>query len=176
MLLAVDEVLSEQDVRILQLAIESGRALVLAFNKWDLLDDERRRYLEREIEQDLAHVEWAPRVNISAKTGWHKDRLVPALDTALESWDRRIPTGRLNAFLGELVAAHPHPVRGGKQPRILFGTQASSRPPKFVLFTTGFLDPGYRRFITRRLRETFGFEGTPIEVNMRVREKRGKKR
>ncbi len=175
-LLAVDEVLSEQDVRILQLAIESGRALVLAFNKWDLLDDERRRYLEREIEQDLAHVDWAPRVNISAKTGWHKDRLVPALDQALESWDRRIPTGRLNAFLGELVAAHPHPVRGGKQPRILFGTQASSRPPKFVLFTTGFLDPGYRRFITRRLRETFGFEGTPIEVSMRVREKRGKKK
>ena len=175
-LLAVDEVLSEQDVRILQLAIESGRALVLAFNKWDLLDDDRRRYLEREIEQDLAHVEWAPRVNISAKTGWHKDRLVPALDTALECWDKRIPTGRLNAFLGELVAAHPHPVRGGKQPRILFGTQASSRPPKFVLFTTGFLDPGYRRFITRRLRETFGFEGTPIEVNMRVREKRARKR
>ncbi|MDJ0356978.1 ribosome biogenesis GTPase Der [Paenarthrobacter sp. PH39-S1] len=173
-LLAVDEVLSEQDVRILQLAVESGRALVLAFNKWDLLDDERRRYLEREIEQDLAHVDWAPRVNISAKTGWHKDRLVPALDLALENWDRRIPTGRLNAFLGELVAAHPHPVRGGKQPRILFGTQASSRPPKFVLFTTGFLDPGYRRFITRRLRETFGFEGTPIEVSMRVREKRGK--
>jgi GTP-binding protein len=175
-LLAVDEVLSEQDVRILQLAIESGRALVLAFNKWDLLDDERRRYLEREIEQDLAHVDWAPRVNISAKTGWHKDRLVPALDLALENWDKRIATGRLNAFLGELVAAHPHPVRGGKQPRILFGTQASSRPPKFVLFTTGFLDPGYRRFITRRLRETFGFEGTPIEVSMRVREKRGKKR
>jgi GTP-binding protein len=175
-LLAVDEVLSEQDVRILQLAIDSGRALVLAFNKWDLLDDDRRRYLEREIEQDLAHVDWAPRVNISAKTGWHKDRLVPALDRALESWDKRIPTGRLNAFLGELVAAHPHPVRGGKQPRILFGTQATSRPPKFVLFTTGFLDPGYRRFITRRLRETFGFEGTPIEVSMRVREKRARKR
>lgn len=175
-LLAVDEVLSEQDVRVLNLAIESGRALVLAFNKWDLLDDERRRYLEREIEQDLAHVAWAPRVNISALTGWHKDRLVPALDTALESWDKRIPTGRLNAFLGELVAAHPHPVRGGKQPRILFGTQASSRPPRFVLFTTGFLDPGYRRFITRRLRETFSFEGSPIEVSMRVREKRGRNR
>ncbi|WDF34478.1 ribosome biogenesis GTPase Der [Arthrobacter agilis] len=175
-LLAVDEILSEQDVRILNMAIESGRSIVLAFNKWDLLDDERRRYLEREIEQDLAHVDWAPRVNISALTGWHKDRLVPALDVALESWDRRIPTGRLNAFLGELVAAHPHPVRGGKQPRILFGTQASSRPPKFVLFTTGFLDPGYRRFITRRLRETFGFEGTPIEVSMRVREKRSRKR
>ncbi|WP_077489564.1 ribosome biogenesis GTPase Der [Sinomonas mesophila] len=175
-LLGADEVLSEQDVRILNLAIESGRALVLAFNKWDLMDDERRRWLEREVEKDLAHVDWAPRVNISAKTGWHKDRLVPALDKALEGWDTRIPTGRLNAFLGELVAAHPHPVRGGKQPRILFGTQAQSRPPKFVLFTTGFLDPGYRRFITRRLRETFGFEGTPIEIGMRVRERRGKKK
>ncbi|MCT1803615.1 ribosome biogenesis GTPase Der [Kocuria carniphila] len=175
-LLAVDEVLSEQDVRILQMTVDSGRAVVLAFNKWDLLDDERRFYLEREIERDLAHVSWAPRVNISAKTGWHKDKLVPALHTALDSWDKRIPTGRLNAFLGELVAAHPHPVRGGKQPRILFGTQVSSRPPKFVLFTTGFLDPGYRRFIQRRLRETFGFEGTPIDVTMRVREKRQRKK
>lgn len=175
-LLAVDEVLSEQDVRILQMAVDSGRALVLAFNKWDTLDEERRFYLEREIERDLAHVAWAPRVNMSAKTGWHKDKLVPALHTALDSWDRRIPTGRLNAFLGEIVAAHPHPVRGGKQPRILFGTQVASRPPKFVLFTTGFLDPGYRRFIQRRIRETFGFEGTPLEVTMRVREKRQRKR
>ncbi|WP_334173229.1 ribosome biogenesis GTPase Der [Sinomonas sp.] len=175
-LLSADEVLAEQDVRIINLAIESGRALVIAFNKWDLMDDERRRWLEREIEKDLAHVEWAPRVNLSAKTGWHRDRLVPALDKALAGWDTRIPTGKLNAFLGELVAAHPHPVRGGKQPRILFGTQAQSRPPKFVLFTSGFLDPGYRRFITRRLRETFGFEGTPIEISMRVREKRSRKK
>jgi GTP-binding protein len=175
-LLGSDEVLAEQDVRIINLAIESGRALVIAFNKWDLMDDERRRWLEREIEKDLAHVDWAPRVNLSAKTGWHRDRLVPALDKALAGWDTRIPTGKLNAFLGELVAAHPHPVRGGKQPRILFGTQAQSRPPKFVLFTTGFLDPGYRRFITRRLRETFGFEGTPIEISMRVREKRSRKK
>ncbi|MGD6980791.1 MULTISPECIES: ribosome biogenesis GTPase Der [Citricoccus] len=174
-LLEASEVLSEQDVRILQTVVDSGRALVLAFNKWDLMDEDRRFYLDREIEQDLAHVAWAPRVNLSAKTGWHKDRLVPALDTALESWDRRIPTGKLNAFLGELVAAHPHPVRGGKQPRILFATQPSTRPPRIVLFTTGFLDPGYRRFIIRRLRETFGFEGTPIELGMRVREKRGRK-
>ncbi len=175
-LLEANQVISEQDVRIVQMALESGRALVLAYNKWDQVDEDRRHDLEREIERDLAHVAWAPRVNISAKTGWHKDRLVPALDTALESWETRIPTGKLNAFLGELVAAHPHPLRGGKQPRILFATQASSRPPKFVLFTTGFLDPGYRRFITRRLRETFGFEGTPIEIGMRVREKRGRRR
>ena len=176
--LDVSQPLSEQDVRIIDLVLESGRALVLAFNKWDRLRDndmeniDRRRYLEREIEQDLAHVSWAPRVNISARTGWHLDKLVPALETALDSWDRRIPTGKFNAFLSELVAEHPHPVRGGKQPRILFGTQASTRPPTFVLFTTGFLDPGYRRFIQRRLRELYDFEGTPIVINMRVRERR----
>jgi GTP-binding protein len=168
----VSEVISVQDLKIIDLVLESGRALVLAFNKWDLLDDERRKYLEREIEQDLSHVAWAPRVNISAKTGRHMEKLVPALEIALESWDTRIPTGKFNALLAELTQEHPHPVRGGKQPRILFGTQAASRPPTFVLFTTGFLDPQYRRFITRRLREIFGFEGSPINVNMRVREKR----
>jgi len=171
-LLDVTTPVSEADIRIIDMVLESGRALVLAFNKWDMLEDERRRYLEREIEQDLAHVDWAPRVNISAKTGRHLEKLVPALEVALDSWDMRIPTGKLNAFISELTMENPHPVRGGKQPRILFATQASSRPPKFVLFTTGFLDPGYRRFIQRRLRETFGFEGTPIEVSMRVREKR----
>ena len=175
-LLSVEEPLSEQDVRIIQMALDSGRAIVLAYNKWDLLDEERRFYLEREIERDLGHISWAPRVNVSARTGWHKDKLAPALETSLENWEQRIPTGRLNAFLGELVAAHPHPVRGGKQPRILFATQPSTRPPRFVLFTTGFLDPGYRRFITRRLRETFDFTGTPIEVSMRVREKRKRKK
>ncbi len=176
--LDVSQPISEQDVRIIDMVLESGRALVLAFNKWDVLNTpeyenaERRRYLEREIEQDLAHVAWAPRVNISARTGRHLDKLVPALETALESWDQRIATGKFNAFLSELVAEHPHPLRGGTQPRILCGTQASTRPPTFVLFTTGFLDPGYRRFIQRRLREIWGFEGTPINVNMRVREKR----
>ncbi|SDH20643.1 GTP-binding protein [Agrococcus jejuensis] len=171
-LLDVTEVLSEQDVRIVDLVLESGRALVLAFNKWDQLEDERRKYLEREIEKDLHHVAWAPRVNISARTGRHLEKLVPALELALDSWDTRIPTGKLNAFLAELSAANPHPVRSGKQPRILFATQAGTRPPTFVLFTTGFLDPQYRRFITRRLREEFGFEGSPIQVNVRVRERR----
>ncbi|MEE2814473.1 MAG: ribosome biogenesis GTPase Der [Actinomycetota bacterium] len=176
--LDVSQPISVQDLNIIDMVLESGRALVLAFNKWDRLSDDdmensdRRRYLEREIEQDLAHVAWAPRVNISAKTGRHLDKLVPALEQALENWDRRIPTGKFNAFITELVAAHPHPLRGGKQPRILFGTQASTRPPTFVLFTTGFLDPGYRRFVQRRLRELYEFEGTPIVINMRVRERR----
>jgi GTP-binding protein len=170
----VTEPISEADIRIVQLALDSGRALVLAFNKWDLLDEERRIYLEKEIERDLAHVDWAPRVNLSALTGRHLEKLVPALELALESWDKRIPTGKFNAFLQDLQASNPHPVRGGKQPRILFGTQAAARPPKFVIFASGFLEASYRRFIIRRLRETYGFDGSPVEIGVRVRERRNR--
>ena len=171
-LIDAEQSIAEQDVRVVQHVIDAGRALVVAYNKWDLLDEERRHYLEREIERELVQVPWAPRVNISAKTGRSVEKLVPALERALESWDFRVPNGRLKAFFGEIVAAHPHPVRGGKQPRILFATQASTRPPRFVIFASGFIEAGYRRFLERRLREEFGFEGTPIEVSVRVREKR----
>jgi GTP-binding protein len=167
--------LTEQDQRVLTMVIEAGRALVLAFNKWDLMDEDRRYLLDREIDMDLAQVQWAQRVNISAKTGRAVQKLVPALESALESWDARISTGRLNTFFKEIVAATPPPVRGGKQPKILFATQATARPPTFVLFTSGFLEAGYRRFLERKLRETFGFEGSPIRINVRVREKRGAK-
>lgn len=172
LVLDAQESIAEQDVRILQAVRESGRALVIAFNKWDLVDDERRYYLDREIERDLVQVQWAPRINVTARTGWHIDRLVPALDKALAGWETRIGTGALNSFLGRLVAEHPHPVRSGKQPKVLFGTQAASAPPTFVLFTSGKLDAGYERFIERRLREEFGFVGTPIVLQVRPREKR----
>jgi GTP-binding protein len=174
-LIDASEPLAEQDLRIISMVIESGRALVLAFNKWDLVDEERRHFIDREIDRQLHHARWAPRVNISARTGRHVDKLVPGLETALEGWGERVPTARLNAFMADLVAAKPHPVRGGKQPRIMFATQAAVQPPRFVLFTTGFLEAGYRRFIERRLREEFGFEGTPIEVSMKIREKRQRK-
>lgn len=166
--------LTEQDIRVVQQVVDAGRALVIVTNKWDLVDEDRQNELKNEIERELVQVQWAPRINVSALTTWHTNRITRALDTALAGWETRIPTGQLNAFLGQLVAAHPHPLRGGKQPRILFGTQVSSRPPRFVLFTTGFLDPQYRRFIERRLREEFGFEGTPIQIGMRVRERRRK--
>ncbi|MFE0578743.1 MULTISPECIES: ribosome biogenesis GTPase Der [unclassified Streptomyces] len=172
-LIDTTETISVQDQRIITMAVEAGRAIVIAYNKWDELDEERRYYLEREIETEMQQVSWAPRVNVSALTGRHMEKLVPAIETALAGWETRVPTGRLNAFLGEVVAAHPHPIRGGKQPRILFGTQAGSKPPRFVLFASGFLEHGYRRFIERRLREEFGFEGTPIHISVRVREKRG---
>ena len=166
------QAISEQDLRIIQTIREAGRALVIAFNKWDLVDEERRYYLEREIERELVQVQWAPRINITARTGWHVDRLVPALDKALEGWETRISTGALNSFLGRLIAEHPHPVRGGKQPKIMFGTQTSVAPPTFILFTSGKLEASYERYIERRLREEFGFVGTPIVLQQRPREKR----
>jgi GTP-binding protein len=174
-LLDAAEPISEQDQRIISMVVDAGRALVIAFNKWDLLDEDRRLQLENEIDRELARVRWAPRVNVSARTGRAVEKLAPQLRVSLAGWEQRIPTGRLNSWLGELVAATPPPIRGGKQPKVLFATQAGTKPPRFVLFTTGFLEPGYRRFIERRLREDFGFVGSPIAVSVRVKEKRSKR-
>jgi GTP-binding protein len=163
--------LTEQDQRVITTATEAGRALVLAFNKWDLVDEDRRLQLDREYDRDLARVTWAPRVNVSAATGRAMDKIAPALRTALGGWETRIPTAQLNAWLAAVVGATPPPTRGGKKPRILFATQADTRPPRFVLFTTGFLEAGYRRFLERRLREEFGFPGTPIDVVVKIKER-----
>ena len=173
-LVDASEPLAEQDLRIISMVIDAGRALVIAYNKWDLVDEYRRESLDREIDRQLHNARWAPRVNISARTGWHVDRLVPALELALEGWETRVPTGRLNTWLTALIAATPPPVRGGKQPKIMFATQAGIRPPHFVLFTSGFLQAGYRRFMERKLREEFGFAGTPVHVSMRLRDSRGR--
>ena len=169
------EPIAEQDQRVLRMILDSGRALVVAYNKWDLMDEDRRDMLEREIDLQLAHVPWARRVNISAKTGRALQKLEPAMLEALDSWDRRIPTGRLNTWLRTVLQEVPPPMRGGRLPRVLFATQASTRPPVIVLFTTGFLEHGYRRFLERRLREEFGFEGSPVRIAVRVREKRKRK-
>ncbi|MEV0089324.1 ribosome biogenesis GTPase Der [Saccharopolyspora sp. NPDC050642] len=174
MLIDASEPLSEQDLRVLTMVVEAGRALVIAYNKWDLVDEDRRHQLEKEIDRELVRVRWAERVNVSAKTGRAVAKLAPTLRTALESWDTRISTGRLNGWLSELVAANPPPVRGGRQPKILFATQAQSRPPTIVLFTTGFLEAGYRRFLERKFRETFGFVGSPVRISVRVRERKAK--
>ncbi|SHG63450.1 ribosome biogenesis GTPase Der [Streptoalloteichus hindustanus] len=174
-LVDASEPLSEQDLRVITMVVDAGRALVLAYNKWDLVDEDRRYQLAKEIDRELVRVRWAERVNVSARTGRAVAKLAPALRTALTSWDQRVPTGQLNAWLNDLVAATPPPVRGGKQPKVLFATQAQTRPPTFVLFTTGFLEAGYRRFLERRLRETFGFTGTPVRISVRVRERKPRK-
>jgi GTP-binding protein len=173
-LLDAGEPISEQDQRVISMVVDAGRALVLAFNKWDLVDEDRRVRLTRELERDLRRVPWALRVNVSALTGRAVDKLAPALRMALENWERRVPTGQLNSWLTALVQATPHPIRGGKAPRVLFATQAGTAPPKFVLFTTGPLDAGYVRFVERRLREEFDFRGTPVHVTVKPRQKRSR--
>ena len=163
--------LTEQDIRIVTMVEEAGRALVIVMNKWDLVDEERQIAIDKELERNLERYPWAQRVNVSALTGWHRDRLAPALRTALTSWEKRVPTSKLNSFLGALIAATPPPVRSGKQPKIRFATQAAVCPPKFVVFASDWVEPSYRRFIERRLREEFGFPGTPVEVVVKVKER-----
>ena len=174
MLIDASQPITEQDQRVVNMVLDAGRAVILAYNKWDLVDEDRRYELEREIERDLKQLSWAKRVNISATTGRALQKLVPAIDEALESWDKRISTSQLNQWLNEVVAATPPPMRGGRLPRVLFATQAATRPPTFALFTTRFLEAGYRRFLERKLRESFGFTGSPIRISVRVREKRRK--
>ncbi|MGB3884948.1 ribosome biogenesis GTPase Der [Gordonia sp. (in: high G+C Gram-positive bacteria)] len=175
LLIDAGQPITEQDLRVLSMIIDSGRALVVVFNKWDLVDEDRRHELDNEIDRELARVPWARRVNISAMTGRSVQKLVPALEGALESWDKRVSTGQLNNWLKEIIAATPPPVRGGRQPKVMFATQAATRPPTFVLFTTGFLEAGYRRFVERKLRERFGFDGSPVRINVRVRDRRDRK-
>ncbi len=176
LLIDASQPITEQDLRVLSMVADAGRALVIVYNKWDLVDEDRRYELEREIDREMHRVPWAQRVNVSALTGRAVQKLVPAMETALDSWDTRIPTGRLNNWLKDVVAATPPPMRGGRLPRILFATQAGTRPPTFVLFTTGFLEAGYRRFLERRLREEFGFQGSPVRISVRVREKRDRRK
>ena len=163
--------ISEQDLRVITMVEEAGKAMVIVMNKWDLVDEDRRSQLDKEIERHLDQVEWAQIVNVAAMTGWHRDRLAPALRTAIDSWERRVPTSKLNSFLGALIGATPPPVRGGKQPKVYYATQAGIAPPKFVVFSSGWIEASYRRFIERRLREEFKFPGTPVQVAIRVKER-----
>jgi GTP-binding protein len=171
-LLDASEPISEQDQRVLTQVVESGRALVLAFNKWDLVDEDRRYYLEKEIDRELGQVSWAPRVNVSALTGRAVEKVAKSLRVALAGWSQRITTGELNQWISTLQAATPHPTRSGKAPKVIYATQAAAEPPRFILFTNAPFEKQYLKFIQRKLREDFGFPGTPIELVVKPRESR----
>jgi len=175
MLIDASQEISEQDQRVLNMVLEAGKALVIAFNKWDLMDEDRRYYLDREIDQQLAHLPWVTRINISAETGRSLQRREPAMIEGLEGWDKRVTTGQLNNWMRDAIAANPPPMKNNRLPRVLFATQAGTQPPTIVLFTTGFLDAGYRRYLERKFRENFGFHGTPVRIAVRVRERRSQK-
>lgn len=166
--------ISEQDQRVISMVLEAGKAMVICFNKWDLMDEDRRYYFDREFDEMMGHLPWVTKLNISADTGRGLHRLEPAMAEALKNWDRRIPTGQLNTWLREAIAANPPPMKNNRLPRVMFATMASTRPPTVVLFTTGFLDAAYRRYLERKFRERFGYHGTPIRIAVRVRERRRK--
>jgi GTP-binding protein len=170
-LLMVDasEPIGDQDQKLARQIIEAGRALVLVLNKWDLMDDDRREDVERERDRLLYFVEWAPLVRTSAKSGRGVDRLLPQVDKVLQEWHRRIPTAALNPWLADAVAASPPPMHRGRPVRLRYITQVASGPPTFRVFTTGEVPDSYVRYLERRLRETFGFTGTPLDVAVRVR-------
>ncbi|EEI16604.1 ribosome biogenesis GTPase Der [Corynebacterium lipophiloflavum] len=175
-LIDASQEISEQDQRVISMVLEAGKAMVICFNKWDLMDEDRRYYFDREFDEMMGHLPWVTKLNISADTGRGLHRLEAAMTEALENWDKRISTGQLNNWLRETIAANPPPMKNNRLPRVLFTTMVSTRPPTIVLFTTGFLDAGYRRYLERKFRERFGYHGTPIRVAVRIRERRQKPR
>ena len=165
------EPLGEQEQRLARQIVDAGRGMILVWNKWDLVDEDRREWLTREQERLLGFVSWAPVVRTSAETGRGLDRLLPIIDGILEEWRRRIPTAELNQWLAEAVGATPPPMVRSRQVRLRYITQVAVGPPTFRVFTTGELSPGYVRYLERRLRESFGFAGTPLALGYRVRER-----
>ena len=170
-LLVVDAAagVSEQEQKLARQILDAGRAVVLVLNKWDLLDEYQREWVDRERDRLLHFLPWAPLVRTSAATGRGIDKLLPATDAVLTEWQRRIPTAKLNDWLADTVAATAPPLHGGRSVRLRYVTQVAVAPPRFRVFTTGELSPGYLRYLERRLRESFGFAGTPIDIDFRVR-------
>ncbi len=161
--------ITHQDARIASEVVEEGVGMVLVLNKWDLVDDDVRFDLDRNLER-LEFVDWAPLIRISAETGARIRRIGPAIETVLVSRRQRIPTGQLNRLLRKWIAAHPPPVRKGRRPNIRYAVQAGIEPPTVILFVTGGgLSPDYLRFIEARLRTEADLTGTPVRVIARTR-------
>ena len=174
--LVIDAVegLTSQDAHVAGYAIEEGKGLVLAVNKWDLVAEKTDRTFDQYTEwirNEVPFLEFAPIVSISAKTGQRVGRV---LELAIDIWAerrRRIPTGELNRMLSAATERTPPPLVRGRRPRIFYATQAGIAPPTFVFFASdaAAVHFSYRRYLENRLRETFGFDGTPIRLVFRDR-------
>ena len=174
-LLVVDmaEGVTSLDQRIAQDVVESGRACVIALNKWDLVPGEEtdRARAERDIKESLRWLEWAKVVRTSALTRRGIEKLLPAVTDALESHRRRLPTAAVNRIVAEAQARRPHPRSGHRAVRVLYAVQASSAPPQFIFFTNGQLSTGYLKYLEHRIREAEPFEGTPLMLRTRIRKR-----
>jgi GTPase len=169
LVLEAPEGVAEQDQKVAVRAAEAGCGLVLLANKWDLMDDEARRQFGVDLERKLYFVDWAPLLRVSARTGRGVEKIWGLVDKVLAERSRRIPTAALNQWLGQATERTPPPPARGRSVKVRYATQARSDPPELVLFTSGPLTPSYRRYLERDLRRTFGFEGTPVRLVVRVR-------
>lgn len=164
--------LERQDLSIAESVVEEGRALVLAINKWDLVEDPKATMadIRRRVEQALPRVRGLPLVTLSAKTGRGMPRLLPAVVQLYEAWNRRIPTAQLNRFLSQAVAQHPPPAPAGRRIRVKYMTQIKSRPPTFALFANqaDALPESYLRYLENGLRQAFDLSGPPLRLRLRA--------
>lgn len=170
------EGVAEQDAKILGLAVDRGRAIVIALNKIDLVDKKQQKKIEEEARDKLAFAPWAPIVHVSAVTGRGMGTLFETVSRVAEAYRKRVGTGELNRFFEAVLETHPPPTSGGRAPRLFFITQAETSPPLFVIIAS---DPekihfSYRRYVANQLRKTFGFEGVPVRVKYKERRRREK--
>jgi GTPase len=176
LMLDAQQGVAEQDAKVLGLAVDRGRAVVITLNKWDLVkgDSERQRALLASTKDVLAFVPWVKPIPISALTGAGVDKLFGAIDATYAEFDKRVPTGELNRLFEEIIAHHPPPLRKGRPVRLYYATQASVRPPTFVVQCSypEVLHFSYRRYVQNKIRETFGFDGTPLRVFFRQRKRK----
>jgi GTPase len=178
LMLDAGEGVAEQDAKVLGLAVDRGRAAVVALNKWDLVkgDEERQRRLVDGARDVLTFAPWVKTTPLSALSGAGVDRLFAAVDAAYAEFTKRVPTGELNRLFEDIVAHHPPPMRKGRPVRLYYATQASVRPPTFVVQCSypEVLHFSYRRYVQNKIREAFGFEGTPVRINFRQRKRKEK--
>ncbi|HJA40481.1 MAG TPA: ribosome biogenesis GTPase Der [Firmicutes bacterium] len=164
----------EQDKRIASYAHEAGRAIVLVVNKWDAVtkDDKTMNRMQEKIREEFQFLDYAQIVFLSAKTKSRMHTLMPAIVSSVESHQKRVATNVLNDVLMDAIAMNPTPTHNMKRLKIYYMTQVAVEPPTFVVFVNdpGLLHFSYKRFLENRIREAFGFEGTPIHIIARTRE------
>ena len=166
---------AEQDARIAGKVEEAGRALVIALNKSDLVAGDAKKASLRDLTTDTFHfMSWAPTTMISAQRGDGVDKLLDLVDRVAIEHARRIPTAQLNRFFAEVIEEMPPPIHHGRAVRIYYITQGATRPPTFILWSSAAegLAPSYKRFIANRLREAYGFRGTPIRIFVKTKKDR----
>jgi GTP-binding protein len=161
--------LDKQELTIASRVVEEGRALVIAVNKWDLVDDRAKALaaIEERIAESLPQARGVPVVTLSALTGRHTDRLLPAALKAYERWNRRVPTAALNRWLGRATATHTPPLVRGRPAKLRYAVQIKNRPPTFALFASQQLPDDYMRYLANSLRDKFELAGVPLRLRVR---------